>query len=696
MTVFTNVVASRVADFRKTWSVQSSAANGNPLYLNKNGSGIYTFPADALSIGVTGFRNAPGTGAGNIGSATFDPWMVACYNAGLKWKLFQTVGWATEVNSGFDETDMLNEYNRVKALTSASFIEAVEGPNEPENPHYWGASYWYKGVRTGNGDPWDPLTDYMVNLMGKFHGAGTPNIPVYGISHTGGQPTDSSCQFGTVPTPAPGGTYEPAGTVVSDHLCDHLYTLEIHWLGNGVSGPNVGSSQTIDPQDTGDQFDNNLACNHIHGWVANIPGYANINQVNAYKRGITEFGYRTQTSGGSPATPDDCDSATQGKCIIMGMMNAYLKGNTVTSIYQLYDGDGYGLFSAPGTPYTSGTYLQHYAQIMNDIGGAALTFVPGSINMNISGLSSAPLGFYKLLQDQTGLFHLNIGKRGKNWDTTTQAPVTVTPDSVTLTFDVPYDIKVFDFTSSGTVPVQTASAATSITINVADVLLDVQLTPAAVGPAATIQIDMYGDISGGISPQFTVAVDGAQYGGTYTTSCWRLPSGNTADQYFLLNGPWGTGTHTLTFTFTNPGTVGGVVRRLGIRSVSYNGACQNYAAISTNTSTPISFSVGSSISTKTQPMPDKIIVSVAPGATGKLTYDMDGTQFTDPTAAGQSLFRGNFTAGAHTLGMTASGGSVTVNKVTIGTLTGGGGVFVPSGGSVTIASGTTAYLAISF
>jgi hypothetical protein len=185
--------------------------------------------------------------------------------------------------------------------------------------------------------------------------------------------------------------------------------------------------------------------------------------------------------------------------------------------------------------------------------------------------------------------------------------------------------------------------------------------------------------------QFTVAIDGQQLGGTFTTTALHA-SGVT--QNFIFNGDWAPGTHTVTVSFLNDAYGGSpsTDRNLYVNALSYDGTATGQSAPLYNAGAK-SFSVTDTtpVPGASQPAPvttgtgsDSLVLAVSEDAwqgDARFTVAIDGQQlggtFTTTAlhASGVTqnfIFNGDWTTGTHTVAVTflndAYGGSPTTDR----------------------------------
>jgi hypothetical protein len=250
------------------------------------------------------------------------------------------------------------------------------------------------------------------------------------------------------------GARMPDGTTFGDLLNEHEYAIQ--------SNQNV---QAIDIART-DDLHNNV----VTTWQQGYPGYGTL--ANAYKnrRIITEYGCAVGTPSANGFL---VDARTQAA----NLLNAWLDyvliwGYDYFCIYGMYDQTveapvSWGLYSALGTPRTSGTWLGNLTTILADNTSPSLAskFAPGALGYQTTTLPSGT-AFTRLLQRSDGTFFILIWDNYVDWNIGTGAPITVTPTSVTVTFARNGSVNVYD-PSIGTSAQQTLSG-NSVTISLAD------------------------------------------------------------------------------------------------------------------------------------------------------------------------------------------------------------------------------------
>ena len=136
-----------------------------------------------------------------------------------------------------------------------------------------------------------------------------------------------------------------------------------------------------------------------------------------------------------------------------------------------------------------------------------------------------------------------------------------------------------------------------------------RVVAAAAGPVTTgtgsdtLVLSMSEDAYQG-DAQFTVAIDGKQLGGTFTTTALHTAA---VSQNFIFKGDWAIGTHTVTVNFLNDASGGTAAtdRNLYVNGLSYDGTATGQSAAFMSAG-PQNFSV-----TDTTPMPGVTLTGTA-------------------------------------------------------------------------------------
>ncbi len=215
----------------------------------------------------------------------------------------------------------------------------------------------------------------------------------------------------------------------------------------------------------------------------------------------TETGYQTSTLNSPPYS----SQLAQAKYTLRTLGEYYLRGVARTYLYDLVnDGtdltnpeDNWGLINYNLTPKPVYTCEQNLISILKEKswnttslvwgGQADANFAPGSLDYTLVG---APEQVHHiLLQKTNGAFYLLLWQEIPSYDTGVTPPVDITNPTVPVTLQVNTPIKEIDVydPSSSTTPTNTYTYPStlnqpgSVTLNVADQVMIVQLTPAATG-----------------------------------------------------------------------------------------------------------------------------------------------------------------------------------------------------------------------
>jgi hypothetical protein len=336
---------------------------------------------------------------------------------------------------------------------------AVEGPDEPGNN-----AFEFGGVATTTS--WSAVSAFQAAYYAAMKadsqmGTGAANVPVWTPTLVGEELDNAGLQFGNVVPGGGGGSSTAGGTVFADVLNCHVYPMF-----------DTSASQTIDPV-AGDAFYHQLGADFVSTYLHGFAGLT-LPAAKALPHAVTEFGYGAVggTAGGATV-----DVPTQGKCILNGILNAWVDGYQALCVNTLYEiGGGFGLFSGPGTPTLAGTYLHNFITPLQDAGSTAATFTTGTLNYVLSGLPGT--GNSAMFQKSNGLYELVIWNNVTNWNFTTGVPIVISPTNVTVTFPSSQSvINVYDPLVSAT-PSPAFNTA-SVIVALRDYPLIVEVNPGA-------------------------------------------------------------------------------------------------------------------------------------------------------------------------------------------------------------------------
>jgi hypothetical protein len=207
---------------------------------------------------------------------------------------------------------------------------------------------------------------------------------------------------------------------------------------------------------------------------------------------ITEAGYYTMTNG---VGWGGVDYATQAKLTLNMIMDATKLGVSKIYLYQLLDAyadptnktqeDHFGLFDINNQPKPAATAIHNLLSILSDPGTNAQTFTPTTLNYSISGLPTT--GSSLEIAKSSGAHDIVVWAEPQIWNNTTHTEVAAPNSTVQVNLGATYaDVSVYD-PLTGTTAASTLHNVSSVTLNVTDHPLIIEvgpnLTPAAVTPA---------------------------------------------------------------------------------------------------------------------------------------------------------------------------------------------------------------------
>ncbi|GGC46818.1 hypothetical protein GCM10011504_26560 [Siccirubricoccus deserti] len=329
---------------------------------------------------------------------------------------------------------------------------------------------------------------------------------------------------------------------------------------------------------------------------------------------ITETNYYTAVDsmewGGGGVTEE-----VQAKFDLNLLLDAAKGGVARTYLYELLDNGlsptttiegSLGLFHSDGTPKQAATAIHNLGVILEDSAANASSFTTSALDVSVDGLSDT--GRTLLMQKADGSYSLAIWAEPDIWNEQSRTAISAPTQSVTITLGTAAGtITVYD-PLTGTSAIASAKDADSITVEVTDhpLIIDIagpSTAPVAESPAeeeppvaqppATQPpvVDAGGTVIGTGSDtlvlkisqdawqgdaQYTVSVDGEQLGGTLTA---RALSGSGESDTVTLQGDWGLGGHEVSVSFINDawGGSSSTDRDLHVDSVTYNGVAAGRA-----------------------------------------------------------------------------------------------------------------------
>ena len=206
---------------------------------------------------------------------------------------------------------------------------------------------------------------------------------------------------------------------------------------------------------------------------------------------ITEAGYQTgATSNGWEAV----DQVTQAKLTLNLLADAARLGVADTFLYQLKDyadptgaivDDHLGLFDSGLAAKPVAVAIHNLTTILSDSGANARDFASHALDYSISGMLAT--GNSLLLEKSNGVHDLLVWAEPQIWDATTHSEIAASPSTVTIGFDGPVNVRLFD-PLTGTAAISSWSGVSQLQLAITDHPLIVEVTggaaPAA-GPTAS-------------------------------------------------------------------------------------------------------------------------------------------------------------------------------------------------------------------
>ena len=328
-----------------------------------------------------------------------------------------------------------------KVLAGSGALMAFEGPNEPNN-----FPITYRGQRGGGAGSWAPVAQFQEDLYRAVKS--DPNLkdyPVFAVSEAGAENDNVGLQFLTIPNDS-GATF-PEGTQYADYANAHNYVSSTQKIYVDNQAWKAADPTLKGPWD-------GLYGGYGVTWRHNFRGYANDRLV-TLPRVTTETGWDSVANTGG--------ERTQGTVLVNTYLAQFKRRWRYTFIYQLRDGEGgndnLGLFNANSTPKLAATYIHNLTAILADTTSIAS---PGFLNYSIS---DQPATVHDLLiQKSSGVFELVI------WDEN----VSGVDHAKANLGRVHAQVNVYDITS-GSVPIETFKNIDSVSLNLSDHALIVEI-----------------------------------------------------------------------------------------------------------------------------------------------------------------------------------------------------------------------------
>ncbi len=281
---------------------------------------------------------------------------------------------------------------------------------------------------------------------------------------------------------------------------------------------------------------------------------------------LTETGYYTLTNGvGWGGVPQ----SLQASYLLDEVLDEAAAGVSRTYLYDLIDDgadpggttqeDHFGLFNNDGSPKASADAFHNLTSILASTDAAAGSAAPASqpFSFTVAGLPYGYTGNTLELDGGDGSHSIAIWNEEQLWNTGTLTAEAPSAYPVTVSLNAAYhDVKVYDPTT-GSAPIQTLHDVSQVSLVLEDHPFVIQVEPdqpATVlgsGPD-TLALQVSEDAYQG-DAQFTVSVDGQQFGGVQTVTALH---GTGAGQFFDIEGSFSAGLHQVAVDFLNDAYAG--------------------------------------------------------------------------------------------------------------------------------------------
>ena len=173
---------------------------------------------------------------------------------------------------------------------------------------------------------------------------------------------------------------------------------------------------------------------------------------------ITETGYHTWIGSGWFEGVDEQNEAEYG---LMLLLNIVEWGGEEAQWYHVQDAWGpphngeeaFGVFDHHGSPKPLAIALHNLMTLLEDRGAEAKSFVTTSRAYTLSGnLGQQPFNgvYHLMMQKSDGTYILAVWREGELWDMQTRKPISLIPQTTTVTLAKPASkVEVFDPIKSG-------------------------------------------------------------------------------------------------------------------------------------------------------------------------------------------------------------------------------------------------------
>lgn len=194
---------------------------------------------------------------------------------------------------------------------------------------------------------------------------------------------------------------------------------------------------------------------------------------------VTETGYYTSPNATVSVYQPGISEAAQGKYTPRIYLDYFNAGISHTSVYEIADEHvdmnnaeaNYGLLHNDGSPKPGYTALKNLLGLLADPGGS---YSAGSLAMSLSGTTSTIR--QSLFQKRDGRFYLVLWNDVQTYDTQAKRDRTNATVPVTLTLGAAHTMNVYQ-PYTQTAAMSSASNATSLTVNVPDHPVVIEINP---------------------------------------------------------------------------------------------------------------------------------------------------------------------------------------------------------------------------
>jgi hypothetical protein len=197
---------------------------------------------------------------------------------------------------------------------------------------------------------------------------------------------------------------------------------------------------------------------------------------------VTETG--ASTAVGSPGY-QSVDQPTAAKQILNSLMDSAKNGVSMTYIYELVDSQNngatdpqshFGLFNWDGSATVAANAVHNFTSILTSHG--ALSSTPGSLDYTISGVPT--WGGQQLFQQGDGTYDIVVWAEPTIWNTSTNQEVAAGNTPITINLANAASVKIYD-PMTGSTATQSLGATSTVSFNVVDHPLIVEVTPTSTG-----------------------------------------------------------------------------------------------------------------------------------------------------------------------------------------------------------------------